>query len=200
MNLLNIVISLSDRRSIRRCLSKVNSFRVIIGAGGTSYPGWISTDYPALDLTDERSWARLFNIDQIDALLSEHVMEHLTDYQMAASVVNIYKYLKKGGYIRIAVPDGYHPNTDYIERVRPGGWGLGSDDHKQFFNYQSLSSQLEKAGFTIQLLEWFDERGEFNFREWIEEDGMVLRSSRYDERNIDCPLSYTSLILDAYKI
>jgi predicted SAM-dependent methyltransferase len=199
MGLLRAVKILVYRRAIRSRVLKADVVRVIVGSGGTSYPGWISTDYPALDVVDEKSWDQLFKLGQIDALLSEHVFEHLTDNQVLAAFSNIYRYLKSGGHIRMAVPDGYHPNADYIEMVKPGGRGLGSDDHKQLFNYQTLSSTLEKMGFTIQLLEWFDERGKFNYRDWADRDGIVSRSSRYDERNVNSPLAYTSLILDAYK-
>ena len=107
--------------------------------------------------------------------------------------------LKKGGYIRIAVPDGYHVSKVYIDTVKPKGSGLGSDDHKQLFNYETLSKQLVMAGFSVELLEWFDEFGNFNFRDWTINDGFVTRSSRYDERNMINPLSYTSLIIDARK-
>lgn len=199
MNLLNGLKALKVRRSIKRAIAKADSIRVIFGAGGTSYPGWISTDYPVLDVTDEKSWPRLFKVGTVDSLLSEHVLEHLTDEQLASAIPNIYRYLKIGGHVRIAVPDGYHPNAEYIEAVKPGGSGSGSDDHKQLFNCHSLASLLEKEGFTVQLLEWFNERGEFNFNDWLPQEGMVMRSSRYDERNLNSPLSYTSLILDAYK-
>lgn len=199
MNLLNGLKVLKARRSIKRAVAQADSIRVIFGAGGTSYLGWISTDYPVLDVTDEKSWSRLFKVGTVDSLLSEHVLEHLTDDQLASAFPNIYRYLKIGGHVRIAVPDGYHPNAEYIEAVKPGGSGAGSDDHKQLFNCHSLTSLLEKEGFTVRLLEWFDERGEFNCNDWLVQDGMIMRSSRYDERNINSPLSYTSLILDAYK-
>ena len=185
--------------TIRRLIVKASVVRIILGAGGTSYGGWISTDYPILDVTDEKSWYRLFQAVKIDALLAEHVFEHFTDDQIAAAFANAYRFLKNGGYIRIAVPDGYHPDLEYIEMVKPGGCGSGSEDHKQLFNYQTLSAQLEKAGFVVRLLEWFDEQGTFNSQEWKGEDGLISRSSRYDERNIKSPLSYTSLILDAHK-
>jgi predicted SAM-dependent methyltransferase len=180
-------------------VQKASVVRVILGAGGTRYDGWISTDYPVLDIVSENSWNELFKFGQIDALLAEHVFEHLADDQITEAFSNAYKFLKNGGYLRIAVPDGYHPDSNYIEMVKPGGHGLGSDDHKQIFNYQTLSSQLENAGFSVRLLEHFDEQGNFIFCNWEEEDGFVSRSSRYDERNINSPLAYTSLILDGYK-
>lgn len=200
INLRRAMKTFIGRRAIKAKLFKSDTIKVIFGAGGTSYPGWISTDYPALDVTDKESWAKIFKFGQIDALLSEHVLEHLDDDQVVSAIENIYKYLKQGGYVRIAIPDGYNPSMEYIEAIKPGGSGLGSDDHKQLFNCQLISALLEKNGFKVKLLEWFDEDGNFNFIDWSAHDGMVTRSSRYDERNLKNPLSYTSLILDAYRV
>jgi predicted SAM-dependent methyltransferase len=199
MNLKKFLKAFLGRRKIKSQLLKADPVRIIFGAGGTNYVGWVSTDYPALDVTDQKSWASLFKFGQIDALLSEHVLEHLDDDQVVSAIENIHKYLKKGGYVRIAVPDGCHPNPEYIEAVKPGGSGLGSEDHKQLFNYQTMSALLKERGFSVELLEWFDEQGAFNCIDWSAHDGMVTRSSRNDERNLIRPLSYTSLIVDAYK-
>jgi predicted SAM-dependent methyltransferase len=58
---------------------------------------------------------------------------------------------------------------------------------------------LEQAGFELRFLEWFDEHGSFHYSEWAPEDGMIHRSSRFDERNLNGALNYTSLIIDAIK-
>ena len=51
----------------------------------------------------------------------------------------------------------------------------------------------------IDLLEYFDEKGEFHYKEWSPHDGMIYRSKRFDERNQNDLFNYTSLILDAKK-
>ncbi len=107
--------------------------------------------------------------------------------------------MRSGCRLRIAVPDGFHPDLNYIEYVKPGGTGFGSDDHKVLYNYESLTNILEKAGFQIKLLEYWDEKGEFHFQDWLSADGYVERSRLYDPRNQDGTLSYTSLIIDAIK-
>lgn len=199
MNVFTLVKGYFSSITIRNKLKKASNIRIIIGAGQTSYPDWISTDFPLLDITEKKSWANLFDNIEIDAILSEHVFEHLNDAEVISAFSNIHEYLKIGGYIRIAVPDGFHPNDNYIQAIKPGGSGLGSEDHKQLFNFKSLSTTLENCGFHVNLLEWFDEKGNFNFNEWSINDGMVSRSSRYDERNHKEPLTYTSLIIDAFK-
>jgi predicted SAM-dependent methyltransferase len=61
-----------------------------------------------------------------------------------------------------------------------------------------LSRTMSEAGMRVELLEYFDENGRFVFNPWNASHGMIQRSYRYDERNHDGKLNYTSLILDAW--
>ena len=144
-------------------------------------------------------WKKFFSPNSIDAMLSEHVLEHLTEEQALKALKNSYEYLKQGGYYRIAVPDGNHPEPSYIDYVNVDGTGPGSDDHKVLYTYNSLKNILEKVGFEVQPLEYFDEDGTFHYSEWSVEQGTIMRSKRFDDRNKNKPLSYTSIIVDAYK-
>jgi len=184
------------REAIRASGSQL---KVIIGAGETSFSGWVATDYPLVDITDLNSLKSWFRIGSVQALLAEHVWEHLVPEQAHAAAVNCYRLLKPGGYLRIAVPDGLHPNPEYVDHVKPGGTGPGSEDHHFLYTYRTLVKLLEAAGFEVCLLEWFDEAGTFHFREWDPNDGLVCRSTRYDERNGHDPTAYTSIIADAVK-
>lgn len=182
-----------------KILSGRSPLKIIIGASGTVQPGWISTDIKHLNLLDCNSWNRYFSEGTIDAILTEHVWEHLNEQKAVTAAINCLKYLKKNGYIRVAVPDGFHRSPKYIDAVKPGGSGEGSDDHKVLYNYKTLSEVFLSAGFKVELLEWFDENGVFNFKEWDTEGGLIRRSSRFDQRNKDGRLNYTSLIIDAWK-
>lgn len=177
----------------------LSDIKIIIGSGGLNQDNWICTDYRILDVTDHRSFAKLFWPDTVSAFFAEHVWEHLTVSEASLAVRNCLKYLKPGGYLRVAVPDGNHPDSNYIDQVRPGGNGPGAEDHKILYNYKMLSELLENEGFKVKLLEWFDENGDFHFEEWSPEDGMVRRSMRFDQRNQNKSLTYTSLIIDGYK-
>jgi predicted SAM-dependent methyltransferase/GT2 family glycosyltransferase len=176
-----------------------NRLNIILGAGNTKSINWISTDYPIVDVTDSITLVQYFKPSSVDALLAEHVWEHLSEQDAYIGAVNCFNLLKSGGYLRIAVPDGFHPNMEYIDNVRPGGKGAGSDDHKILYNYKSLSELLLKAGFKVNLLEWFDKEGQFHFESWSESDGLITRSTRFDIRNKINPTEYTSLIIDAIK-
>jgi predicted SAM-dependent methyltransferase len=190
----------ATRRRLRDAIRAHGShLKVIIGADGTSLVGWVATDYPLVDTADPNSLKSWFRIGSVQAFLAEHVWEHLVPEQAQAAAVNCYRLLVPGGHLRIAVPDGLHPNPEYIDHVKPGGTGPGSKDHQSLYTYRTLVELLEAAGFEVRLLEWFDDEGTFHFREWDPNDGFVRRSTRYDKRNAHDPTRYTSIIVDAVK-
>jgi predicted SAM-dependent methyltransferase len=182
-----------------RMATKHQPIRLVIGGSGLGYSGWTVTEVEYLDVANEADWQRYFSPASIAAMLAEHVWEHLTPIQAEKGATLCYRYLQTGGYLRIAVPDGLHPDSSYIAHVRPGGTGPGADDHKVLYTYRTLTSLLEKAGFTLQLLEYFDERGTFHFVDWDPAGGMITRSSRFDSRNTGRTLRYTSIVIDGYK-
>ena len=53
--------------------------KVILGAGEQRWDGWTPTQKSDLDLLDPGSFARWFGNRRADALLCEHVWEHLTE-------------------------------------------------------------------------------------------------------------------------
>lgn len=173
--------------------------KVILGAGYSPMEGWYATDIEFLNLLKEEDWRSYFDPGSIDAMLAEHVWEHLTptDGKLAAEMC--FRYLRPGGYLRLAVPDGWHPDPSYIEYVRPGGAGVGADDHKVLYTQQSMDAMLRSAGFEPKWLEFFDADHQFQYTEWDPADGMVHRSKRFDTRNNGGNLAYTSLIVDAIK-
>jgi predicted SAM-dependent methyltransferase len=173
--------------------------RIILGAGETAHPRWTATEQAQLDVTRREDFARHWQPGSRDAFLAEHVWEHLTGEQARRALAHCYEFLRPGGYLRIAVPDGLHPDPAYREWVRPGGNGPGADDHRVLYDHRSLRALLEEAGFRVRLLEYWTEQGEFRRRRWSAADGPVRRSSRYDPRNQGGVLRYTSLIADAFK-
>lgn len=173
--------------------------RIILGAGGMSYAGWLATDQWTLDVIEQREFERFWRPNTREAFLAEHVWEHLTAPQRKRANENCFEFLKPGGRLRIAVPDGLNPDQSYIEQVRPGGKGSGAADHTVLFDHRSLGDELQAAGFHVQTLEYWDESGIFRFENWSSTDGHILRSRRHDPRNQNGVLRYTSLIVDAIK-
>lgn len=188
-------------RNLKNFTDRLNSkpLKIIIGSAGMTVPGWISSDINILNLLLPDWWRKLFKNKLADAFLAEHVWEHLTLEDGIVGANTCYAFLKNGGYIRVAVPDGFHPDEKYIEYVKLGGCGSGSEDHKILYTYKIIKDVFEKAGFKVNLLEYFDEFGVFHFTEWDKADGLITRSKRFDERNVNGNLAYTSIIIDAYK-
>lgn len=191
----------AEKRRFAKRIQKADPLKIIIGSGGIAADAdWISTDINILDVTKEDQWRYLLKSRRADNVFAEHVWEHLTFEQADSANLNIYNFLKKNGKFRVAVPDGFKPDEYYINYVKPGGCGAGADDHKVLYNYRILSQRLENAGFQVNLLEYWDESGHFNYSEWDPADGKVLRSRFFDTRNRSGELKYTSLIADAIKV
>ena len=189
---------------VRACQRRVRraprgALRLVFGAANTHYGGWIATQQEILDLCSSGSFERILDGRLADAFLAEHVWEHLTGDEGVVAASNCFRHMQPGARLRIAVPDGYSTVPGYIDSVRPGGTGLGSEDHKVLYNYVSLSRSLESVGFSVHLLEYFDEAGEFVANAWDPSDGYVARSLQHDPRNRD-GIHYTSLIVDAVKV
>ena len=186
------------RYDVMRTLEAGSPLKIIIGAGQTQFDGWIATDMPALDVRAQADWARLFPPKSIDRLLSEHVFEHLTTFEFSQFLRCVRQYLSASGRIRVAVPDGHHPDGGYIERVRPGGSGIGADDHKVLYTCDLIGELLDEQGYQYELLEFFDGDGRFHRRPWHADDGFVGRSADHDPRNRAGQLRFTSLIVDCW--
>ena len=187
-------------RRLRRALScQTGPLKIVIGAADLHDGGWIPTDIEYLNLLRAQDWKPFFAPASIDALLAEHVWEHLTPAEGAAAAAQCFQYLRPGGYLRVAVPDGFNPSPAYREQVRVGGSGAGAHDHKVLYTHRTFSALFEQVGFRCRLLEYFDEHGVFHAEEWSAQDGTIRRSMRFDERNGDGRPNYTSIVMDACK-
>lgn len=180
----------------------VKKMRVILGAGQTNYEGWITTQEGDLNLLSISDWDKLFSIESVDAMLAEHVWEHLTFEEGIEAARNSFKYLKPGGYIRCAVPDKNFRNEWYQNMVQIGGPGPADHPaatHKIVYDYKIFKRVFEIAGFEVSLLEYCDEKGDFHYSYWNEKDGRIGRSFRFDTRNTNEKLGMVSVIIDAKK-
>lgn len=186
-------------RAAKSALSLQATKRIVIGAAGICAPSWVATEERFLDLCSVEDWTHLAAPGSIAAILAEHVWEHLDAGAAEAAARQCFAQLRPGGHLRVAVPDGLHPDPAYIEAVRPGGTGAGAEDHKVLYRYDSLAALFQRAGFEVRPCEHFDAAGRFHFHDWDPRDGMVWRSLRYDQRNRDGKPNYSSIILDAVR-
>ena len=194
---------------VKRRLENDKPVKLVVGAGssielvappGNVHEGWILTDHSTLNALDPDDWARVFEPGIISRIFAEHVIEHWTTEGLKTFLHIVRRYLNKQGNLRIAVPDGYHPDQSYIEAVMPGGTGPGSDDHKVLYNYQTLTAIFSSENWEYDLLEYFDEKHKFHSKSWNRADGFIERAEHTDPRNVERPLAYTSLILDAHPL
>jgi predicted SAM-dependent methyltransferase len=172
--------------------------KVVIGSATRTYEDWLNTDLPVLDALNPAHWRSIFPRGGIDRILAEHVIEHWTEDDFRLFLRNVQPLLTRNGFIRIAVPDGFNPDPSYIEFVKPGGSGIGADDHKVLYNHITITRVLSEEQYDYKLLEYFDEAGQFNRSPWDTSDGFIVRSADYGLRNREVPLSYSSLIVDAW--
>jgi predicted SAM-dependent methyltransferase len=181
---------------LRRQIAVTKPLNLMIGGGQTAYDGWIFTDRDFLDVTQPDQWAALFTADTIDRILSEHMLEHLSESQAETTLRECHRYLKPGGLLRLAVPDGYRRDAAYVAEAAPP-----NDGHQVFYNIDTLTSLLSSLGFTVTPLEYFDANERFHARPWDENEGMIMRSVRFDTQKDfqRGDLFYTSLIVDARK-
>ncbi|MBQ8586461.1 MAG: hypothetical protein IJ453_00030 [Oscillospiraceae bacterium] len=176
--------------------------KVILGAGRTVLPGWVSTQEAELNLLNIADFQRLFSREKPTAFLAEHVWEHMSYEEGCQAAKNCFDFLAEGGYLRVAVPDGNFRNEWYQNMVKVGGNGDPTHPaytHKIVYDYRRFAEVFLQAGFEVELLEWCDEEGQFHYRAWNEADGRIGRSLRFDTRNRDGKLGMVSIILDAKK-
>jgi predicted SAM-dependent methyltransferase len=183
-------------------VSDSEPLKVIIGARDQRWPGWIATQKEQLDLLKPAAWEKAFERRRADAFLCEHVWEHLTEDQGRAAARLCFKYLKPGGYLRCAVPDGNYPDPAYQATARVGGPGPldhPAADHKMVYDCRLLSDVFDSAGFEVDLLEYCDEGGRFHYNQWSTKEGPIYRSLLLDQRNRGGEIRVVSLIMDARK-
>ena len=177
----------------RRVSDKI---RIIVGAGPTNFPGWFKTDIWYLDLTKRKDFLRYFRKTKIDNMLAEHVLEHIPSDQILLMLGCIREFASPGFNFRVAVPDGFHADPEYVNAVKPGGHGCGSDDHKNLFDYKSISELFAQKGFAAHPVEFWDENGQFHRGYENDDKGYISRSFINDDRNSNGKPVYTSLIVD----
>ena len=189
----------SQIRELRRRIEAETNLRVIVNASPTELDGWIATEANLLDPRSASSWGNYFHRSSLEAILAEHVWDEWTLDQGLAAARSCFQYLLPGGYLRVAVPDGFHPSPSYLERVRSGGDRTNQRPPRTLYNYISITEAFRRAGFQVRLIEYFDENGLFHTNHWDVSKGLVQSSLLFDERNEQEPYGYTSLFIDAVK-
>ncbi len=190
--------------AIKPPIANDQTIKIILGAAETKQEGWYSTNQQWLDITNPNDWARVFKGKKIlSHITAEHVFEHLTEAQCKAALKLCFDHLTPGGRLRIAVPDGYNPNAEYIKHVGINGIGDDAADHKQLLTIDTLAAVIKDAGFTPQHVEGYTKDGKLIQTPHDANDGFIYRSRQNNtpqsEARWSFPDANTSLIVDGVK-
>lgn len=133
----------SKSRRIRECFFEkyISGQGIDIGCGrsyGYSddlrvHPSAIAHD---LDVCDAHKMEK-YDDESFDYAYASHVLEHMTDPIMA--IMNWYRIVKTGGFLIITVPSMYRYEK---RRSLPSLWNA---DHKRFYTFSSLASEIENS-------------------------------------------------------
>jgi len=174
----NIRHTMQRRAQFRAALARTTDVRLVVGAGGTRFDGWISADSEKeLDLLDRPAWRRAFANKRLKHVLAEHVFEHLAFADALKGLRLIHEMLEPGGTLRFAVPDAYHPSPYYRYMVRPGGHEPAAREHQYFWSIEDIPVVEQATGFRAEPLEYFDSEGYFHAVPFTDERGYIRRCS-----------------------
>ncbi len=159
----------------RRKLRQGNDLSVNIACGGTARKGWINLDlmsHKNLSLRYDCRKVLPFKEGSVARIRCEHFLEHLDSFEEAPYCLkSCYRCLKKGGVLRIVVPDAGR----FLQAYQSGnkddwsalGWDLNKlpegfytqmdiinhifrqcEEHLYAYDLETISLLLERAGFS----------------------------------------------------
>ena len=135
------------------------SLKLDLGAGAISPPGFTAIGHA--------HGSEIFPLtcpdESVDEIRASHCLEHFPHGQVLDVLRDWVRALRKGGTLKIAVPDFEKIASNYLEGVpQPtqsfvmGGQADGSDFHKAMFDNRTLRKAMSDAGLVL-LRSWTSE-------------------------------------------
>jgi len=137
--------------------------KIHFGCGGNILKGWINHDM------DVDMRCRLpFDSETVDAVFTEHTIEHLSSSEMVFFLCESFRILRKGGWIRVVFPDiekiclfQTREYCDFSKQFTPADrqsgnistvWSISScHGHKQVLTSGVMFAILRSIGFESYL-------------------------------------------------
>jgi len=144
--------------------------RLHLGAGKIFIPGFVHVDladFPHIAFKEDISDLSMFDDNEIDYIYCCHALQYFDREEAKIALREWYRVLKKGGILRVTVPNFetiirvYQKYKDIEHRGILGPiygkikLGDGYIFHKTMYDFNSLKKLLEKVGFTnIHQYDW----------------------------------------------
>lgn len=135
-----------------------------LGCYDKKLPGFVNVDIRedcGPDLVDNAFALNKIDDNSVDLIYSCHMLEHLSYTESRIALETWYRKLKKGGILRLAVPDLEKACALYLltkdkTRTKSMFWGSQKhnfDFHKNGWSKEELTQDLIGAGFS-NVVEW----------------------------------------------
>jgi len=135
-----------------------NEMKLNLGCGNMRIPGFINIDIRKLEGVDyvtSIDKLDVFKDRSIDLIYASHVLEHVPRSQTEPALHEWYRVLKKGGVLRIAVPDFEaiikvylkNENLDELMGTLYGRQDYEYNFHYRIFDFKTSEGILKKIGF-----------------------------------------------------
>lgn len=136
----------------------MDPLKLHLGCGSIHIDGFINIDVnylPTVDVVDNIKYLRKFDENTVDLIYTSNTLEHLGRWEYIPALQRWYALLKKGGILRISVPDFEALSEYYMEtkdlKTLYSALYAGQDNAQNFhywcWDFKMLKQDLESVGF-----------------------------------------------------
>lgn len=137
---------------------EMNEVKLHLGCGNRYIPGFVHIDIrklPHVDCVASADKLDFLNDNSVDLIYSCHLLEHFRRYQIPVVFREWYRVLKRGGILRLAVPDFENIVEVYLKTrdiklimgLLFGRQDYPENTHFIAFDYSYLTEVLAETGF-----------------------------------------------------
>ncbi len=140
--------------------------KIHIGCGEKIIKGFVNVDVrnlPGVDVICDITDISSFGKDSAELIYASHVLEHIGRKEYKEVLKNWFLTLKKGGVLRLAVPDlekvfhhySHHKDLKQLLGFLYGGQTYPENFHYCGWDFQTLSQDLYEIGFEkVERYDW----------------------------------------------